>query len=81
MRAALLLTLLLAGCTTVLPGKDSQQHISLVPSVHFCLLASCNATFADKAERAGGDGTMTTVTGDQKQNATNESRLKLPGVK
>ena len=81
MRAALLLVLLITGCTTVLPGKDSQQHISLVPSVHFCLLASCNATFADKAERAGGDGTMTSVAGDQAQSATNESRLKLPGVK
>ena len=81
MRAALLLVLLITGCTTVLPGNESQQHISLVPAVHLCFLASCNATFSDKAERAGGDGTMTSVAGDQAQSATNESRLKLPGVK
>ena len=81
MRTVLLLPLILAGCTTVLPGKDSQQHISLVPAVHLCLLASCNATFADRAERAGGDGTSTTTTGDAKLDATNETRIKLPGVK
>lgn len=75
----LLLTsaVILSGCTTVYSPDAGDKHTSVLPSIMVCLASSCNGTWADRAERAGGDGISTGSTLTTKQTSDNKPNIPL----
>lgn len=51
-------SLFTSGCTFMTQHEAGQDpHGSVLPATVLCLLAACDNTFADRAERAAGSGT------------------------
>lgn len=73
------LMIFMAGCTYAPQHEGSNGHTSVLPAVVVCLLAACDTSFSDRAERAGDQADVSNAGGETvDQTATAVPTVSIP---